>query len=60
MPSSMLSIESDIAYNIPTSARTLTTPTNLANAPNDLSSLPFCAVRPPVVNVRGVLSADVT
>lgn len=44
IPSSVLTIESDLAYQIPTSTYTLPTPTDLTNAPIDVADLPFCVV----------------
>lgn len=43
IPASIISIESDIAFGRPVSTDIIPTPTNLANAPNDIESLPFCA-----------------
>lgn len=43
LPASAYSIASDVAYGKLTSTKLLPTPTNLANAPDDVQSLPFCA-----------------
>lgn len=45
LPSSALTLASDLAYQIPTSTYTLPTPTDLTNAPIDVADLPFCVVR---------------
>ena len=45
IPPSIVSIESDIAYAIPTSTDNIPVPTDFTNAPNDVADLPACAVR---------------
>ena len=45
IPPSIVSIESEIAYAIPTSTDNIPVPTDFTNAPNDVASLPACAVR---------------
>ena len=45
IPPSRVSIESEIAYAIPTSTDNVPVPTDFTNAPNDVASLPACAVR---------------
>ena len=42
---SILSVESEIAYAIPTSTDNFPVPTDFTNAPNDVADLPACAVR---------------
>ena len=47
-----VSIESEIAYAIPTSTDNFPVPTDFTNAPNDVADLPACAVRAHYVTPR--------